>query len=146
LHILEKKAPTPKENRLRLINSSCARIKLIFNLWPIFCSKNSYKYISTYNVVCSHTLTIRDGFEYEQSFSLKGGEVMQKLFNFLMIGLAFAVLNVATVTAQDNFIDPDCPPGTPPGTVCDDPATGGADGKTFIDPDCPPGTPAGTIC
>ena len=71
---------------------------------------------------------------------------MQKLFNFLMVGLAFAVLNVATVTAQDNFVDPDCAPGTPAGTICDDPAAGGADGKTFVDPDCPPGSPPGTIC
>jgi hypothetical protein len=33
----------------------------------------------------------------------KGGGVMQKLFNFLMVGLAFTVLNVATVAAQTDI-------------------------------------------
>jgi hypothetical protein len=30
----------------------------------------------------------------------KGGVVMQRLFNFLMVGLTFAVLNVGTAAAQ----------------------------------------------
>ena len=40
---------------------------------------------------------------------------MQKLFNFLMVGLTFAVLNVGTVEAADCS---DFTPGTPPFQSC----------------------------
>jgi len=48
-------------------------------------------------------LRIRDGFEYEQpSFIFtRGGRVMQKFFNFLMVGLTFTVFQVATVEADE---------------------------------------------
>ena len=61
---------------------------------------------------------------------------------------------VISVSAQDSqFVDPDCPPGTPAGTTClpggiiegqngNNPGNPGQ----FVDPDCPPGTPAGTTC
>ena len=41
LRILEKKPPTPQENRPRPINSSCTRIKPIFNLWHIIRSQKN---------------------------------------------------------------------------------------------------------
>ena len=31
-----------------------------------------------------------------------------------MIGMAFTALQVGAA----EFVDPDCPPGTPPGTIC----------------------------
>jgi hypothetical protein len=51
------------------------------------------------------------------------------------------------------FVDPDCPPGTPAGTTClpggiiqgQNGNNAGNPGQ-FVDPDCPPGTPAGTTC
>ena len=56
-------------------------------------------------------------------------------------------------SAAGQFIDPDCPPGTPAGTTClPGGIIEGANGNNagnpdqFIDPDCPPGTPAGTTC
>ena len=56
-------------------------------------------------------------------------------------------------SAAGQFIDPDCPPGTPAGTTClPGGIIKGANGNNagnpdqFIDPDCPPGTPAGTTC
>ena len=43
---------------------------------------------------------------------------MKKLIYFVMVGLFFTVLQVASVEAQEQFVDPDCPPGTPAGTTC----------------------------
>ena len=44
--------PTPQEKRPISINSSCARIKPIFNLWPIFGSKKLLQISPADNVVC----------------------------------------------------------------------------------------------
>ena len=71
---------------------------------------------------------------------------MKKLSYFLMVGLAFTVLQVAGVEAQEQFVDPDCPPGTPAGTTC---MPGGEQvGAPMCDsnPACDPSDPAANCC
>ena len=78
-------------------------------------------------------------------------KVNSRLSLALMISLFSILYLVTSISAQDGqFVDPDCPPGSPPGTVCDPHTAGGPEGHhpggDFVDPDCPPGSPPGTTC
>ena len=69
---------------------------------------------------------------------------MQKLFNFLMVGLTFAVLNVGTVEAADCS---DFAPGTPPFQSCVAQNQESAGGTPAADcSDFTPGTPPFQSC
>ena len=69
---------------------------------------------------------------------------MQKLFNFLMVGLTFAVLNVGTVEAVDCS---DFTPGTPPFQSCVAQNQESAGGTPAADcSDFTPGTPPFQSC
>jgi len=69
---------------------------------------------------------------------------MQKLFNFLMVGLTFAVLNVGTVEAADCS---DFTPGTPPFQSCVAQNQESAGGTAAADcSDFTPGTPPFQSC
>ena len=69
---------------------------------------------------------------------------MQKLFNFLMVGLTFAVLNVGTVEAADCS---DFTPGTPPFQSCVAQNQESAGGTPAADcSDFTPGTPPFQSC
>ena len=60
---------------------------------------------------------------------------MKQLFYFVMVGLAFTVLQVVTVEAQEVDLDME-PPMCPPGTECDPgggySASGGLPGRNRL--------------
>ena len=68
-----------------------------------FGSKKLLQIFLHVDVVCSHTLTIRDGFEDEQSSLLKGGKMLKTyriiplaFIYFLVFGFSFIALQVTT--------------------------------------------------